>query len=38
MPLQYPLVHVDAVRPKNMKEGELALSQAVSAIRIPIVS
>ena len=33
MPLKYPLVHVDDVRPENMKEGE---GWAISEFRLPI--
>jgi mannose-6-phosphate isomerase-like protein (cupin superfamily) len=33
MTLQYPLVHVDDVRPENMKEGE---GWAISEFRLPI--
>ena len=33
MPLQYPLVHVDDVRPENMKKGE---GWAISEFRLPI--
>ena len=33
MPLKYPLVHVDDVRPENMKQGE---GWAISEFRLPI--
>ena len=33
MPLKYPLVHVDDIRPENMKEGE---GWAISEFRLPI--
>jgi len=33
MPLKYPLVHVDDIRPENMKEGE---GWAISEFRMPI--
>ena len=33
MPLRYPLVHVDDVRPENMKQGE---GWAISEFRLPI--
>jgi hypothetical protein len=33
MSLTYPLVHVDEVRPENMKEGE---GWAISEFRLPI--